>query len=77
MNREALEKLLIEVEKESEYTLNDLFKIRDALDILAKYNLHDKDLLAEVNKFINDWQFYSEDANRNEKDMKPEHPDNR
>ena len=52
MNQEALDKLLQEMKQVPKYTLQDLFKIRDAIDILAKYDLHDKDLLYEVNKFI-------------------------
>ena len=36
----------------STYELPDLFKIRDACEILARYALHNKDLMAEVNKEI-------------------------
>ncbi len=36
-----------------DFTLQELFKIRDALNILDFYGLADKDLLNEVNKFIN------------------------
>ena len=35
-----------------ELELQDLFKIRDCCVVLAKYNLHSKDLMAEVNKEI-------------------------
>ena len=34
------------------YSLQDLFKIRDALYILDKYDLADTDLLKEVEKYI-------------------------
>ncbi len=34
------------------YSLQDLFKIRDALMILAYYSLEDKDLLNETLKYI-------------------------
>ena len=37
---------------EETYSLSDLFKIRDALMILAYYGLEDKVLLTEVNKYI-------------------------
>lgn len=32
----------------------DLFKIRDACVMLARYNLENKDLMSEVNKEINE-----------------------
>jgi len=38
--------------QEGGYTLKELFEIRDALMTLAKYDLEDKDLLEEVNKYI-------------------------
>jgi len=53
MNREALDKLLEEMNKPDKYTLQDLFKIRDALVVLQGYGLVDMDLLIEVMKFIN------------------------
>jgi hypothetical protein len=40
-----------DLEKET-YTLNDLFKIRDALNILDAYGFADQDLLKEVKLFI-------------------------
>lgn len=53
MNKVALEKLLHEMKICPEYTLQDLFKIRDALIVLRGYGLVDMDLLLEVMKFIN------------------------
>jgi hypothetical protein len=53
MNRVGLEKLLYEIKTCPEYTIQDLFKIRDALVILQDYGLVDLDLLLEVMKFIN------------------------
>ncbi len=56
MNTYALaDKLLASglLNEPNKYTLADLFKIRDALNILDFYDLADKDLLNEVNKFIN------------------------
>jgi len=38
--------------QEGGYTLKELFEIRDALVTLSKYNLEDRDLLMEVNKYI-------------------------
>ena len=35
-----------------QYTIRDFFRIRDALEILAGYELADMDLLAEVKKYI-------------------------
>ena len=53
MNKEGLEKLLKEINQPDKYTLQDLFKIRDALVVLQGYGLVDMDLLIEVMKFIN------------------------
>lgn len=53
MNKVALEKLLHEMKTCPEYTLQDLFKIRDALIVLRGYGLVDMDLLIEVLKYIN------------------------
>ena len=36
------------------YADKDLFKIRDACVILARYDLENHDLMAEVNKEINE-----------------------
>lgn len=52
VNHSDDERLLSEMNKPNKYNLKELFQIRDALNILAKYGLHDKDLLYEVNKFI-------------------------
>jgi len=54
MNKQALERLFEEMKSAPEYTLQDLFKIRDALMILQGYGLADMDLLIEVMKFINE-----------------------
>ena len=35
-----------------QYTIRDLFRIRDALEILADYGFADLDLLKEVKKYI-------------------------
>ena len=53
MNREALDRLLEEMKQPDKYTLQDLFKIRDALVVLQGYGLVDMDLLIQVMKFIN------------------------
>jgi hypothetical protein len=37
----------------SAYDLKDLFKIRDALNILAKYELHNDDMLHAINMELN------------------------
>lgn len=37
-----------------ELDIQDLFRIRDALIILARYDLHNKDLMYEVSKEIQD-----------------------
>lgn len=47
-------KVLNAIKNSSEYTLQDLFRIRDALMVLREYDLVDLDLLLEVMKFIND-----------------------
>jgi hypothetical protein len=54
MNLELLAQKILEIGdlEEPTYTLGDLFRIRDALEILNTYNLADIDLLKEVNKFI-------------------------
>jgi len=75
MNREALEKLLQEMKQAPKYSLHDLFRIRDAINILARYDLHDKDLLYEVNKFIEQEAQYGEDVGRT--DYQPKHPDSK
>ena len=38
--------------KDETYSLQDLFKIRDALMMLARYGLEDKDLLTETLKYL-------------------------
>lgn len=53
-NTEKLAKRILEggdLEKEG-YSLQDLFRIRDGLEILGIYGLADLDLLTEVNKYI-------------------------
>ena len=35
-----------------QYTIRDLFRIRDALEMLANYGFADMDLLQEVHKYI-------------------------
>ena len=52
MLKKVEDKLLQELSQPSKYSLRDLFRIRDALHILAYYDLEDKDLLTEVEKFI-------------------------
>ena len=48
------QKLLdIGILNEGTYSLQDLFRIRDALMVLAFYGLEDKNLLTEVQKYIN------------------------
>ena len=49
----TLGEMLYEIKTSSEYTLQDLFKIRDALVVLQGYGFADLDLLLEVMKFIN------------------------
>lgn len=53
MDAMALKRLLREMKSDPEYTLEDLFKIRDALVVLQGYGLADLDLLLEVMKYIN------------------------
>ena len=40
------------LENPEEYTIRDLFSIRDNLEMLDSYGLADKDLLLEVKLFI-------------------------
>jgi len=49
----AINKLLYDIKNTSDYSIQDLFKIRDALVVLQGYGLADIDLLLEVMKFIN------------------------
>ena len=51
------------------YDLQSLFKIRDALLILAKYDLHNKDLMGEVNREQNDRERYIDNPDH-ERDIK-------
>lgn len=53
MNKQALEKLLNEMKTCPDYSILDLFKIRDALVVLQGYGLEDLDLVLEVMKLIN------------------------
>jgi len=54
MSIELARKLLQSGDLEKEgYSLKQLFEIRDALLILVKYGLGDKDLLHETNLYIN------------------------
>ena len=40
------------LDEPEQYTIQDLFRIRDALEMLANYRLADMDLLQEVHKYI-------------------------
>jgi hypothetical protein len=54
MNNEELAKKILasgDLNKPN-YTLKDLFSIRDALEILKDYDLADEQLLEETNKYI-------------------------
>jgi len=64
MKNEGYERLLSELSQPEKYSLYDLFRIRDLLNGLAVYDLHDRDLLAEVEKFIAQKEEYPEDAGR-------------
>ena len=50
LTRRMLEKGFL---KEETFTLKDLFEIRDALMVLARFGLEDKELLDETLKYIN------------------------
>ena len=52
LTKEAKERLITEMKQPDKYSLRDLFRIRDALQILAYYNLEDKELLKQVEAFI-------------------------
>ena len=49
-----------------EFSLKQLFEIRDASIMLAKFNLHNQNLLTEINQELN---------NRREKEGEQKHPD--
>lgn len=51
----AYERIKEELRNFKPIPLSDLFKIRDALDVLDRYGLADKDLLQEVNKYIQEF----------------------
>ncbi|MEK6818490.1 MAG: hypothetical protein AABY10_00995 [Nanoarchaeota archaeon] len=50
LTRRMLEKGFL---KEPTFTLKDLFEIRDALMVLARFGLEDKELLTETLLYIN------------------------
>ena len=52
--KETARKILAsgDLNEPEQYTLKDLFAIRDALEILKDYGFADLDLLEEVKKFI-------------------------
>jgi len=54
MSKELAQKLLSNgiLNEPEMYTIRDLFRIRDALEILKDYGFADLDLLDEVNKYI-------------------------
>jgi hypothetical protein len=45
-------RLLEAIKKTPDYSLSDLFKIRDALEILRQYNMEDRELLEQVSLYI-------------------------
>ncbi len=53
------------------YNDNDLQKIRDACLTLARYDLQNRDLMAEANKEISDRERTPDNP-----DLYPPHPDN-
>lgn len=60
MDKLAKERLLKEMKQPDKYSLRDLFRIKDALQILAYYDLEDKGLLKEVEKFIEQERYNDE-----------------
>ena len=69
MTNEGKERLLAELKKPDKYDLHALFQIRDALVTLQKYDLHDADLLAEVEKYL------TQEEDEGREGYRPCHPD--